>query len=121
VRPYYEIDGEGGIVSQVHVSVGPMQTWLSAAGFMTPDREERGVELTFDDFWVGVPRPDGETFVKRVGRLLFVKGPARFPVDVADMEEGMVAFRFTAFDSVIVARRLPAGEGITALNDSYLV
>ena len=40
---------------------------------------------------------------------MFFEGLAGFPVDYADLKKDVVAFRFTAFDSMIVTRRAPAG------------
>ena len=39
----------------------------------------------------------------------FFEGLADFPVDFADVQSGLVAFRFTPLNSVIVAERAPAG------------
>ena len=120
VRPFYGIDADGGIVSDVHVAVGPLKGWVSASGYMLPVPNKVGeVDLFFDDFWVAgdtaEPRasPSDEEsnvidkLIRDVGRLSFFEGIARFPVDY--FQDDMVAFRFTAFDSQIVARRAPDG------------
>lgn len=122
VKPYYALTAEGGIVSHVHVAIGPFGGWASASGTMEPAAKEGEVSLHFNDFWVGsdapVPRDapsDGEasaldTLTRALGRSLFFEGLAGFPVDYADMKEGLVSFRFTAFDSCIVTKRAPPGE-----------
>ena len=120
MRPFYGIDADGGIVSDVHVAVGPLKGWVSASGYMLPVPNKVGeVDLIFDDFWVAgdtaEPRasPSDEEsnvidkLIRDVGRLSFFEGIARFPVDY--FQDDMVAFRFTAFDSQIVARRAPDG------------
>jgi len=124
VKPYYALTGDGGIISHVHVKLGPLgAAWVSAAGTMEPKADEEGVvSLHFDDFWVGSDAPtprdspsDAEAsafdkFTRALGRSFFFEGLAGFPVDYADMKNGIVAFRFTAFDSCIVTKRAPAGE-----------
>ena len=50
-----------------------------------------------------------DTFNRLLGSSLFFEGLAGFPVDFADLSRDLVAFRFTAFDSMIVSRRAPAG------------
>ena len=83
---------------------------------------DASVTLVFDDFWVGAdaPRPRAapdetdpfDTFNRLLGRAAFFEGLASFPVDYADLKKDVVAFRFTAFDSMIVTRRAPAGAPI---------
>ena len=125
VRPYYELDDDGGIVSHVHVvAPGPFPPcWVSASGIMKPASEEAAtVKLVFGDFWISGDRPKPrdspadleasavDKLVRRIGRAAFFEGLADFPVDYADLKsDGIVAFRFTAFNSQIVARRLPPG------------
>ena len=46
---------------------------------------------------------------RALGRLAFFEGLAGFPVDYADMDEGLVAFRFPPLNSCIVAERQPEG------------
>ena len=125
VLPHYEFIGDGGeMISHVHVALGPLKGWASAAGRMKP--AANGVILAFDDFWVGAdaprPRPSPslvaaelsafDLLTREAGRALFFENLASFPVDYADLssEVGLVAFRFPAFDSLIVARRAPEGE-----------
>ena len=36
VRPHYDLAADGGIVSHVHISLGPFSAWASASGYMTP-------------------------------------------------------------------------------------
>ena len=123
VRPHYSLDDDGTIVSHVHIVVGPVSLWASAAGFMEPSTSGAAeVRLTFDDFWISgdTPLPRDapseteasafDTFTRALGRSMFFEGLAAFPVDYADMDTGIVSFRFTAFNSCIVARRAPAGE-----------
>ena len=88
----------------------------------TPGGGSSSVKLVFDDFWVGSdaasPRTapaEGTTDVvdaatRAVGRASFFEGLADFPVDFADMDDGLVAFRFTPLDSCIVAERQPDGS-----------
>ena len=120
VRPFYDLDENGGIVSHVHIVFGPLRGWASASGAMKPSLGgDASVTLVFDDFWVGAdaPRPRAapdetdpfDTFNRLLGRAAFFEGLASFPVDYADLKKDVVAFRFTAFDSMIVTRRAPAG------------
>ena len=120
VRPFYDLDDEGGIVSHVHLVFGPLRGWASASGFMRPATgDASSVTLVFDDFWVGADQPAPRTepdeadafdaFNRWLGRRLFFEGLAGFPVDYADMKAGVVAFRFTAFNSMIVSLRAPEG------------
>lgn len=124
VRPHYGVGADGSIVSDVHVAVGPFAAWFSAAGALAPaaNADDAAVTLDFDDFWVGgdaaAPRPppaeeDASFFdaaVRAVGRAAFLPALAAFPVDFADMEGGVVAFRFPPLDSCIVARRDAGGR-----------
>ena len=122
LRPYYEFGSGGEIVSHIHVALGPLRAWVSASGVMRPAQDGTAkVMLDFDDFWVAgdTPRPrDAPTggdasqvdkLVTALGRALFFEGLASFPVDHVDLEGGIVAFRFTFFDSCIVSRREPDG------------
>jgi len=122
LRPYYEFASQGEIVSHIHVALGPLRTWVSASGVMRPAQDGTAkVLLDFDDFWVAgdTPQPrDAPTggdasradkLVAALGRALFFGGLAGFPVDHVDLEGGIVAFRFTAFNSCIVSHREPDG------------
>ena len=121
VRPHYDLAADGGIVSHVHVAIGPVKGWLSASGFMSPATDGSAeVRLVFDDFWVGAdsetprnaPSPNEEStfdaFTRWLGRASFFEGLAAFPVDYYD--DGLCAFRFTPLNSCIVAERAAAGE-----------
>ena len=123
VRPHYSLDDDGTIVSHVHIVAGPISLWASAAGFMQPSADGSAeVRLTFNDFWISgdAPRPRDapsefeastfDTLTRALGRSMFFEGLAAFPVDYADLDTGIVSFRFTAFNSCIVARRTPEGE-----------
>ena len=121
VRPYYELDDTGRIVSHVHVAFGTLRGWASASGRMKGAGDgSASVILVLDDFWVGAdgpgPRtaPDEadafDTFNRLLGRALFFEGLAAFPVEYADLENGIVGFRFTAFNSMIVSARAPEGR-----------
>ena len=126
VRPHYALSASGGIVSHVHVAVGPLRGWLSASGAMRPAATGVVVDLVFDDFWVGAdaPRPREspseaeasvfDQFTRALGRAAFFEGLAGFPVDYADdggpADNPLVAFRFTPLNSLIVAERRPDGE-----------
>mmetsp|Transcript_19999 Transcript_19999/g.60946 ORF Transcript_19999/g.60946 Transcript_19999/m.60946 type:complete len:245 (+) Transcript_19999:39-773(+) len=121
VRPHYDLTADGNIVSHVHVALGPVKGWLSASGRMAP-ASSSSVKLVFDDFWVGgdspspraAPQEDSASLVdaatRAIGRASFFEGLADFPVDYADLEDGLVAFRFTPLNSCIVAERQPAGS-----------
>ena len=129
VRPYYEFAAQGEITSHVHVALGPLRTWVSASGFIRPAQDgTANVLLDFDDFWVAgdTPQPRDapagadaspvDKLVAALGRALFFDGLAGFPVDYADLEGGLVAFRFAAFDSCIVAHREPDGATPQSVN-----
>lgn len=123
VNPHYDLSADGGIVSHVHIALGPFGLWTSASGYMDPASSGgTSVRLHFDDFWVGpdaasprdAPPPDAggfDGFTRWLGRLAFFEGLADFPLDYADMAEpgSIVAFRFPPLDSCIVAQRAPAG------------
>lgn len=122
VNPHYEFVGSNGkIISHVHIVLGPLRTWASASGSMLPATDgSTNTVLNFDNFWMAgdVPQPRDapttdaslvDTLTAALGRALFFEGLAAFPLDHADMDGGLVAFRFTAFDSVIVAHREPDG------------
>ena len=122
VMPHYEFSASGEIISHVHIAIGPLRTWASASGKMLPTTDgSASVVLNFDNFWMAgdVPQPRDpptsgdatpvDTLTAALGRALFFEGLAGFPVDYVDMDGGLVAFRFTAFDSCIVAHREPAG------------
>ena len=121
VRPHYEFTRTGEIISHVHIAFGPLRTWASASGTMLPSTDgTNNVVLNFDNFWMAgdVPQPrdtptkdatPADMLIAALGRALFFEGLAAFPVDYVDMEGGLVAFRFAAFDSCIVAHREPAG------------
>lgn len=124
VNPHYEFTGSAGdeIISHVHICFGPLRTWASASGTMRPaaDGISNEVVLNFDNFWMAgdVPQPRDppttdatlvDTLTAALGRALFFEDLAAFPVDYADVDGGLVAFRFTAFDSCIVAHREPSG------------
>lgn len=121
VSPHYEFTSSGEIVSHVHIALGPLRTWASASGVMRPAADgTANVVLDFDNFWMAgdVPQPRDaptsdaspvDTLTAALGRALFFEGLAGFPLDYVDMDGGLVAFRFTAFDSLIVAHREPAG------------
>ena len=100
-------------------SYSGLRGWASASGAMKPSLGgDASVTLVFDDL-VGAdaPRPRAapdetdpfDTFSRLLGRAAFFEGLASFPVDYADLKKDVVAFRFTAFDSMIVTRRAPAG------------
>jgi hypothetical protein len=123
VRPHYALDDDGRIVSHVHLTIGPISGWASAAGVMRPSANDASsVTLVFDDFWVGADAPAPretppeagasafDALTRAIGRALFFEGLADFPIDYADMNRGIVSFRFTAFNSCIVAQRAPEGE-----------
>lgn len=123
VRPHYALDADGGIVSDVHIALGPLRGWASAAGRMDPATDGGATtRLHFDDFWIGAdasrpraaPPEQGASAldgcVRALGRAAFFEGLAGFPVDYADLPAGFVAFRFPPLDSCIVARRAPEGE-----------
>ena len=121
VRPHYDIGADGAIVSDVHIAIGPLKGWASASGFMRPT-DDGVVDLVFDDFWIAgdAPAPRAapadadasavDALIRGVGRAAFFEGLARFPVDYFDEKAGLVAFRFTPFDSEIVAQRAPDGD-----------
>lgn len=112
------------MVSHVHLMFGPLKGWASAGGYMKPGSDGgSSVRLVFDDFWIAgntpTPRdaPSDEDagafdqFTRALGRAFFFEGLADFPVDYVDMNAGLVSFRFTAFDSCIIAQRAPKGQG----------
>ena len=123
VNPHYGLDDEGGITSHVHICVGPIKGWASASGYMEPAGDGSSVKLHFDDFWISgdsvtpreAPPENGDELsavdiaTRALGRLAFFEGLAGFPVDYADMDEGLVAFRFPPLNSCIVAERQPEG------------
>lgn len=122
VRPYYEIADEA-IVSHVFVSLFGLSGWLSASGFMTPSTSvfDPVINLEFNTFFVSsgdndLPRSEPspsslmDKMITKIGQLAFIPSFALFPVDYANLKTGMVAFRFTPFDSLIVAKRLPEGS-----------
>ena len=129
VRPHYDLradarEGKATIVSHVHVALGPLRGWLSASGAMAP-ASASNVRLVFDDFWISAdtptPRPappDGPTadmsvvdrLTRVVGRAAFFESLGTFPVDYADLDRGLVSFRFPPLNSCIVAQRAPDGE-----------
>jgi len=123
VRPHYEFVGDGSeIISHVHVAIGPLAGWTSAAGSMQASGDGSCL-LKFTSFWVGSdaarPRPTpfgardvspADALTQWVGQLLFFESLASFPIDYFDAAEGLVAFRFTPLDSCIVAQRAPKGE-----------
>lgn len=125
VRPHYAVDVEGGIISHVHIASafggGGGGGWASAAGYISPSGDGT-VQLIFDDFWISgdVPSPRGapspreaspvDVVTRLLGRAAFFPGLAKFPIDYADLDEGLVAFRFTPFNSLIVSRRAPTGD-----------
>lgn len=104
VRPHYEFDTAGAVVSHVHLSFGPVKGWGSASGVMKPANDGTPVvRLIFDDFWVSTdgPRPReapaegdasaADTITRALGCALFFDGLASFPVEYADMERGLIA------------------------------
>lgn len=121
VNPHYEFAATGEIVSHVHIALGPLRAWASASGAMLPATDgSSNTVLNFENFWMAgdVPQPRDEpttdarlvdSLIAALGRALFFEGLAAFPVDHADMDGDLVAFRFTGFDSVIVAHREPEG------------
>jgi len=122
VNPYYEI-ADKAIVSHVFISVLGFSGWLSASGFMTPSTSvfDPVINLQFNSFFVSFgdnnlpraePSPSSliDKMITKIGQLAFIPSFALFPVDYANLKTGMVAFRFTPFDSLIVAKRLPEGS-----------
>ena len=51
VRPHYDLAADGSIISHVHIALGPISGWASAAGYMEPSADGAAlVTLFFDDF-----------------------------------------------------------------------
>lgn len=112
VQPQYALSAAGDIVSDVHVRLGPLAGWLSAAGTMRP-AGSASVTLVFDDFWVGAdaenprsaPAEEGasalDALTRAIGRAAFFEGLANFPVDYAG------AARYRAAAAAAVQPRPP--------------
>ena len=110
VRPHYQLDSEGGIVSHIHVRWGPLACWASASGTSRPDANGGGASAALWDVAAAVA-----VKVAAGTAQPGVAEPAERLRPVQATSSNVVRVRFDQFwlsrDGLLPRARAPAGAG----------